>query len=410
MEHPENAHHGPGRNRGILAGLQVIELSAFVAVPLGGMTLAQLGADVIRVDPVGGGIDSKRWPLTEDGSSLYWAGLNKAKRSVAIDVRSQAGRDAIRRLVTNSDGGILITNLSPRWLSFDDLREARPDLIMVVLTGSPDGTIAVDYTVNAAAGYPDVTGPADHVVNHVLPAWDLIAGNLVATAVLAAERWRTRTGEGTLVELSLADAAFVNVGHLGHVAEVVVNDADRPAYGNYLYGSYGKDFTTQDGRRVMVTALTVRHWEALVDATDTRAEITRLETELGVDLNDEGARFEARQAITGVLEPWFEQRPFEDVAASLDRNRACWGPYQSFRELVEDDPRVQPATNPIWSVVDQPGIGAYPVPGTPLTFSAVPRTEPAPAPALGQDTVAVLTEVAGLTDEEVGALQREGTI
>lgn len=411
---PGRTSQGQSANKtgGILAGLQVIELSAFVAVPLGGMTLAQMGADVIRVDPLEGGIDYKRWPLSTGGSSLYWAGLNKGKRSVALDVRTQSGQDLIRRLVAGSgpDGGILITNLSPRWLSFEDLRQVRPDLIMVVLAGSPDGAIAVDYTVNAAAGYPEVTGPADSVVNHVLPAWDVAAGNLVATAVLAAERWRSRTGEGCLVEFSLADVAFATVGHLGHIAEVAVNDQDRDSYGNFLYGSFGKDFATRDERRVMVAALTPRQWDSLIAATDTRSEIGLLEAELGSDLSDEGARFAARYAIAGILQPWFEQHSYDDVAATLSQHRACWGPYQSFRQLAEDDPRTRPADNPMWSVVDQPGIGPYPMPGSPLAFSAVPRVAPGPAPRLGEDTKVVLEHIAGLSEDEIETLRNEGVI
>lgn len=405
--------HRPMENHeGILTGLQVIELSAFVAVPLGGMTLAQLGADVIRVDPLEGGIDYKRWPLTSEGASLYWAGLNKGKRSVALDIRTEAGRDLIRRMVTEPgpDGGILVTNLSPRWLSYEELRQVRPGLIMVVLKGNRDGKIAVDYTVNAAAGYPQVTGPADSVVNHVLPAWDVAAGNLVATAVLAAERWRSRTGEGTLVELSLADVAFATVGHLGHVAEVSINDADRESHGNFVYGSFGKDFVTQDGRRIMVSALTPRQWDALVAATDTQSAISRLEDEIGADLSDEGARFVARGEIAEILGSWFEQHSYRDAVNALDEHRACWGPYQSFRQLVEDDPRVDPDHNPMWSIVDQPGVGPYLMPGTPLGFSAVPRVAAKPAPNLGADTTSVLTDVVGLSEHEIDELRSEGII
>src|SRR5436305_7169144 len=84
----------------ILDGLRVVELSAFIAAPLGGATLAALGADVIRVDPPGGGIDIGRWPLGPDGRSLYWQGLNRGKRSLALDLRSAAGRELVRRLAT----------------------------------------------------------------------------------------------------------------------------------------------------------------------------------------------------------------------------------------------------------------------------------------------------------------------
>lgn len=397
---------------GVLSGLRIIELSAFVAVPLGGMTLAQLGADVIRVDPLGGGIDYGRWPRTVDGSSLYWAGLNKGKRSVALNVRHEEGRSLLRRLIAESgpDGGIMVTNLSPPWLLFEELREERPDLIMVVLTGSPDGTIAVDYTVNAASGFPYVTGPDTEVVNHVLPAWDVAAGNLVATAVLAADRWRSRTGSGNLVEVSLADVAFATVGHLGHVAEVVVNDEDRHSYGNFVYGSFGKDFTTRDDRRVMVTALTPRQWDSLVSATETREAMGRLETELEASFREEGARFAAREAIAEILGAWFAERSLAEVATSLDEHRVCWGPYLSFRELVEEDPRVNPELNPMWTVVHQPGAGCYPMPGTPLTFSELPREPARPAPVLGADTESVLTEILDLPAAEIAALRRRGVL
>ncbi|MGE4219278.1 MAG: CoA transferase, partial [Alphaproteobacteria bacterium] len=84
----------------IIEGMRVVEASAFIAAPFGGMTLAQMGADVIRIDPIGGGLDINRWPVTRDGASLYWAGLNKGKRSVTIDLRSAEGRELAQALAT----------------------------------------------------------------------------------------------------------------------------------------------------------------------------------------------------------------------------------------------------------------------------------------------------------------------
>src|SRR3954468_24492809 len=137
------------RMGGILEGLTVVEGSAFVAAPLGGMTLAQLGADVIRFDDLGGGLDFTRWPLAEDGQSLFWAGLNKGKRSIQVDIRAPEGRELVTALVAVA--GSFLTNFPARgWLSYDALRERRRDLVMVALTGNPDGTSEVDYTVNPA--------------------------------------------------------------------------------------------------------------------------------------------------------------------------------------------------------------------------------------------------------------------
>ena len=129
-----------------LEGMRVVELSSFVAVPLGGMTLAQLGADVIRVDQIGGGPDIDRWPLAPSGRSLYWAGLNKGKRSVTVDLRSPEGRELVADLVAES--GVVLTNAPQReGLTYEALRERRPDLIHVQLQGRRDGGNAVDYTV-----------------------------------------------------------------------------------------------------------------------------------------------------------------------------------------------------------------------------------------------------------------------
>ncbi len=129
----------------ILKGLRVVEGAAFVAAPLCGMTLAQQGADVIRFDPLGGGLDARRWPVTAQGRSLYWAGLNKGKRSLAVDTRGPEGRELIVALVTAAgDGnGIFLTNFpASGWLGYDALRQRRDDLIMMNVTGNPDGSSA----------------------------------------------------------------------------------------------------------------------------------------------------------------------------------------------------------------------------------------------------------------------------
>src|SRR5438270_862777 len=104
-----------GGMNGLLQDLRIVEISAFVAAPLGGMTMAQMGADVIRVDPIGGGIDHARWPVARGGASLYWAGLNKAKRSLALALDKPEGRDIARALITapGAGGGIVLTNLPP---------------------------------------------------------------------------------------------------------------------------------------------------------------------------------------------------------------------------------------------------------------------------------------------------------
>ena len=380
---------------GILSGLRIVEISAFVAAPLGGATLAAMGADVIRVDPPGGGVDIGRWPQHR-GRSIYWAGLNQGKRSVTIDMRHEAGQEKVAKLITapGDGGGILLTNLSVAdWNSYEQLTKLRGDLIMVVITGNRDGSGAVDYTVNAALGFPYVTGPEGHEgpIDHVLPAWDAMTGFLAATAILAAERHRRLTGEGQLVELSLSDVGLAVTGHLGFIGEAVLEDEPRGRFGNHVYGTFGRDFVTRDGRRVILLALTPRQWRSLVDATGLSGEFRNLEARLGLYFNNEGDRWRGRQEICDMLQAWIAVRNLTSVAATFDAHKVMWGPYQTFKELVAEDRRASTA-NPLFATVDQPDLGTFIAPGSPVRFGAAEPVPPRPAPKLGEHTEEVFRE------------------
>jgi 2-methylfumaryl-CoA isomerase len=392
----------------VLEGLRVVEGSAFVAAPLGGMTLAQLGADVIRFDGLGGGIDVHRWPCAPDGTSLFWAGLNKGKRSLAVDVRRPEGQEIVTALITapGPDRGIFLSNFPAQgWLSDARLRARRDDLIYVNIIGNPDGTTAVDYTVNPASGFAYATGPAGSALptNHLLPAWDIATGMTAATGLLAAERHRSRTGGGQHVSLALADVAFAMVANLGYLAQVQLLDQDRPPIGNDLYGAFGRDFETLDGSRVMVVGLSLRQWRSLVAATGIGEQLAAVEDEFGVDLSLEGHRFAVRDALAGLIAPWIAARPLAAIAEVFDANGVCWGPYQTFRQLLEDDWRCSTA-NPMFSDIPQPGLGTVRAPGSPLAFSGFSRQPPQPAPRLGEHTVEILANDLGYSELEIARL------
>jgi 2-methylfumaryl-CoA isomerase len=381
----------------ILDGMRIVELSAFVAAPLGGATLAALGADVIRIEQPGGGIDIDRWPVLPNGRSLYRAGLDQGKRSVTVDMRTDYGRSQAGRLITapGEGGGILLTNLPvAEWNSYEELCKLRSDLIMVAVTGNRDSGTAVDYTVNAAVGFPWITGPEDHngPVNHVLPAWDCMTGLLAATAILAAERHRRITGDGQLVELSLADVGLAVAGHLGLLSEASLDRTPRGRYGNEVYGTFGRDFTTCDGRWVMVLALTPRQWRGLGEATGLTENFAELANRLGLDLDQEGDRWRARKEISDLIEPWIAQRKMTDLRAVFDKYRVQWGPYQTFKQLLAEDPRAS-AANPMLAMVDHPGVGRYLTTASPLRFSAAAPVPPRAAPELGRHTKEVLHEL-----------------
>ncbi len=400
---------------GPLNGMRVIEGSAFVAAPSGGMTLAQLGAEVIRFDPIGGGLDYKRWPLTEDGLSLYWAGLNKGKKSIQINFRAEEGQELLKELIgaPGEDSGYFLTNFPTKgWLSYESLSEAREDLIMLNVVGNHDGTTALDYTVNSAMGYPSVTGPEgyDGVINHVLPAWDIVCGQTAAMGLLAAGRHRDRTGEGQCIKLALSDVALSAVAALGHIAEAQILGSERERIGNELYGALGRDYTTADGKRVIAVAITKKQWQALCSACEMTENMEQLASEEGLNLlENEGDRFKVRERIHPHVEAWCSTRNFEVVQQVWDDLGVCWGPYQTFKELVTQDKRVS-ESNPMFATISQSGIGEYLTPSSPLDFQGIGRISPMPAPRLGEHTDQILEEILGLTGAEIGRLRESQVI
>ncbi|RDH74559.1 2-methylfumaryl-CoA isomerase [Mycolicibacterium moriokaense] len=390
-----------------LAGVRIVEISSFVAVPLAGMTLSQLGAEVARVDPIDGAADYHRWPVTDDGASIYWAGLNKGKRSVAADVRSPEGQALVARLI--ADSGVLITNVAGRqWHSYDTLTRLRPDLIHVEVSGRADGGTGVDYTVNAGLGFPAVTGPAElgAPVNHVLPAWDVACGVYAALSVVTALRHREATGEGQRISIPLENVALATAGNLSFLTEVMVNGTSRQRIGNSIYGQYGQEFTSSDGVSFMIVALTKRHFRDLTELTGTTSAVAALAESLGADFTDEGQRYTHRDALSGLFAEWFATHTAAQVADALSASSVLWERYRTFAEVVDDE-RV--TANPMFSVLNQPRIGEYLAPGLPVAINGdYPRA--VPAPALGDDTAGVLADWLGLSTADVDRLTESGTV
>jgi 2-methylfumaryl-CoA isomerase len=384
--------------RGPLAGLRIVESTAFVAAPLATMSLAQLGAEVIRLDPPEGGLDSRRWPLAPSGASLYWAMLNRGKKSVTLDLRLPEGRQAAADLVCAGDGGdpgaggIFVTNLPTRGpLTPAALLARRPDCIVVTLDGSPDGQSAIDYTVHAACGAAMMTGAAGDAapVNNAVPFWDVICGRTLAMGILAAVVDRMRTGRGQHIALSLSDVAMETMANLGILGEAELTGQARPRDGNWVYGSFGHDFPTRCGRRVMLVAVTAKQWRGLVDVAGLGAQMARLEAEHGLSLDDEHARHSLRHAIGAALQGWTMRHDLADLARLFAGTAVCWGPVRDTGQMLDEDARAS-AANPMFVRQAHPGIGALLTPRSPLRLSAHPDLPAAAAPVAGGDTLAVL--------------------
>jgi 2-methylfumaryl-CoA isomerase len=400
----------------VLKGMRVVEGASFIAGPICCQHLLQLGAEVIRFDMIGGGPDFNRWPVEPAGRSLYWEGLNKGKKSVAIDLSSREGRELAIRIATapGDNAGLFVTNYPVEgFLSHERLAARRPDMITVRVMGWADGRNGVDYTVNAVTGLPLMTGPTelddDRPVNHMLPAWDLITGSYAAFALMAAERHRRETGQGGEVRVPLSDVAAATLGHTGQIAEVVVGGRDRPRMGNDLFGALGRDFVTKDGKRLMIVAITGKQWASLVEALSIGPQVAAMERELGVSFAQEGDRFQHRARLFHAIQEAISDISLSGLAPMLDKTGVCWSAYRRLSESIRDEPGFVQG-NPVFSAQVHPAGFTYPTPGAAATFTGLDRGQAPRAPRLGENTDEVLAEVLKLSSGEIARLHDQRVV
>lgn len=399
----------------LLSGLSIIEASSFVASPTAGLYCAQFGAEVIRVDHKAGGLDYDRFMLTREGRSLSWENLNRAKKSVALDLQLPQGRELLSELVRKT--GQMITNLPVNsFLSHAKLAEGRPDLVSVRIMGWGDGRQAMDFTVNAASGYPLMNGPAEWdpetapPVNQVLPAWDFITGAYCAFAMLAGLRHRDATGEGSELRVPLGDVAIGTMANAGAMAEMLYRGGDRERLGNAIWGAFGRDFSSRDGKRFMVAALTPKQWAALLQGFGVGAEVAALEQELDVDFaSGDAPRFTHRERLFAIFQTAADRRDYADLEAALTAAGATFERYRTMHEAANDPVLV--GDNPLFGPSPaNPSGFSYPATRSFANIPAREAGDPRPAPYLGEHSEEVLAERLGLGSGEIGRLIDAGIV
>ncbi|MXO86699.1 carnitine dehydratase [Altererythrobacter aurantiacus] len=393
----------------LLPDLSIIEVPSFIASPTAGLYCAQMGAEVIRIDQIGGGLDYNRYQVTEEGRSLTWENLNRAKKSVAIDMRSEEGRELVVELARKT--GQLITNVPEKsFLSHERIVEGRPDMITLRVMGWYDGRQAMDFTVHAASGYPLMTGPDEWdrdtapPVNQILPAWDFLTGAYSAFALMTALRHRERTGEGNHVRVPLGDVMMATVANSGAMAEMLYRGENRERLGNSIWGALGRDFKTRDGERMMVAALTNKQWRAMIEAFDVADDIAALEAERGVSFaKSDHNRFSNRDALFAIFQNAADRFDYAELAHRLTKAGATFEKYRTMHEaasdkrLVEDNPLFGPSPR-------NPSGFEYPAAGSMANLPSQERQPPEPAPFLGQHSEEVLAERLGLASGEIARL------
>ena len=397
-------HATPSAPAAPLAGVRVVDLGQYIAGPGAAMALAELGAEVVKIEPVGG--DQARH-IGRYGESMVRA-CNRGKRSIALDLKAPAGREAAMRLVARAD--VVIQNLRPGaaarlGLDADTVRGRWPHIVYLSISGfasrgpAPDRP-GYDIAAQAESGLMSVTGEPGRPPQKVgVPIIDAAAAQIGAQAVLAALYGRERTGDGATIETSLFEVAMhlqatTWADYLGGAPEPT-----RVGDGQPNNAPAAEVIATRDGH-IVLSAYADEHWQRLCRVLGRET----LATDARVSSNER--RVAHREELRAVLHECLSTRSSEDCVALLAREQIVVGAVRSYAQVLEG---AELAGSGL--VVEAVGAKGqhYRVLGLPYRFGTAPRMEPAAAPACGADTDALLAE-AGYGHDEIVALRRSGAV
>jgi crotonobetainyl-CoA:carnitine CoA-transferase CaiB-like acyl-CoA transferase len=395
--------HGP------LAGVKVIELSHIMAGPACGMMLADLGADVVKVEKFPDGDDSRRMvPPKVDSESAAFMILNRNKRGTAINLKSDAGRSLLRRMLRTAD--VLIENFRPGTMErlgfgYESLRAANPGLIYCQLTGfGATGPYAdragFDLIAQGMSGIMSLTGegPGRPPVKVGVPLTDMTAGVLGAVAILAAYAHRLKTGQGQKVETSLLEAGILHTAWQSAIYFATGKSPGPLGSAHPLSAPY-QAIQTADGW-INIGAANQANWLRLIEIIG----LPRLAED--ERFRDNAARMHNLPALIELLTARFRERPTSEWLALLEAAGVPAGPVLTIEQMVED-PQVQARDMVV--EVQHKTAGRTRALGTPVKFSATPTRVSRAAPLLGEHTREILAEY-GMAPTEIDRLIQDGDV
>ena len=392
-----------------LLGIRVLDLSRVLAGPFCSMLLADMGADVIKLEVPGRGDDSREFPPFMEGESLYYVNLNRGKRSITVNLKSPEGVRLFKGLVKRCD--VLIENFSPGTmerlgLGYEVLKKENPRLIYAAIsgfgqTGPYRSRPGYDIIGQAMGGLLSITGwPDSPPTRSGTAIGDILSSLFCCIGILAALNVRERTGRGQLVDVALIDSVYAALENIPQ--KYFVEGKTPGRIGNRYEFIYPYDtFKARDGWIVIAIANDAI-WERFLAAAGLK--------ELGEDgrFSSNMLRVENNAALKELLEDWTSERSRDEIVALLNENRVPSCPIYDIKDASED-PHISKVREMVVNV-HQPGLGDIRLQGNPIKMSETDPRPRGPAPSLGADSELILKEVLGLSDSEIKKLRETGAI
>lgn len=396
------------RKNGPLSGVKVLDFSRILSGPYASMVLADLGAEIIKVEPIEKGDETRNFPPFQNGMSHYYIALNRSKQSIALDLKSPEGAQIARDLAAQSD--VVLENFRPGvmdrlGLGYEQLKADNPSLIYCSITGfgrnSPHGDKpAFDIVAQALSGVMSVNCEPDQAPNKLgIPLGDMAGSIFSLFGLLAALHERNATGKGRHVEVAMLDSLIAMQGYLSQIY-FVTGESPKPVGTQHPsivpYGS----FPTSDGH-VIVACLTERFWHNFARALDRD------------DLIDDPrfSQYEQRLANRKDLEPIIHDRMTQDTTAYwLDRLEEFDVPSAPILSIGDalDQPHV--AARNMVTPVSHPVVGDMRLVNNPILFDGENPAQNTAPNLLGESTRAVLAGRLGLSQDDITTLQSKGII
>jgi crotonobetainyl-CoA:carnitine CoA-transferase CaiB-like acyl-CoA transferase len=394
---------------GPLDGIRVLDLSRFQACPLCGMFLADMGAEVIRIEPPEGAPDRKWGQLGPDGETLLYKIVSRNKKAITLNLNRSEGKEIFYELIRHSD--ILLHNFTPgapisKEINYERLKELNALIIVAAVSGygqfGPEAeNPCFDSVAQARSGSMVINGfPGDPLLKTGIPYIDVSSGLCAALGVLLALYYREKSGRGQAIDVSLFDTAFFATQSVGTLLLYILSGEIRKQIGNRGFHSFNGCFKTKD-RWVQIATPTNSIWKRFlrVIGREDMAHDPRFKNDMD--------RFYNADLIDPIIGEWVGQRTAEEVMSLLEKARVPCGVVNTIDQLLTD-PQVK--AREMIKFMDYPELGKIPVPGIPIKLSLTPGSINTPAPKLGEHNEEVYCGLLGFGSEKLSQLKLEGII